>query len=180
MATWRWISGKFIDTRQKQTHRQLTSKVCSFDFHLNTWKKKTLSSDAFNINWHLFSMQFFPKQSNKINWYVRIDFHTIYVSRSNSWWSCVWFDNTIQFCTNLNEQSCCKWQCSVTCGSGIKNRTAICVLNNHVVNDNECDAQMKPKDMYIKCQMEPCWRKVFETTCSKCLETPVPLFLLPL
>lgn len=53
-------------------------------------------------------------------------------------------------------------QCSVTCGSGYKIRSAICVQNNKVVNANECDAQNKPKDTYNNCQMDPCWRKVYE------------------
>lgn len=58
-------------------------------------------------------------------------------------------------------------QCSITCGSsGYKTRSAICVQNNKVINENECDAQSKPKDIYSSCQMDPCWRKVFESSCS--------------
>lgn len=57
---------------------------------------------------------------------------------------------------------CSTKQCSVTCGSGYKTRSAVCVQNNQVVNSNECDAQTKPKDMYSGCQLDPCWRKVFD------------------
>lgn len=56
---------------------------------------------------------------------------------------------------------CSTKQCSVTCGSGYKTRSAVCVQNNKVVNSNECDAQTKPKDVYSSsCQLGPCWRQV--------------------
>ncbi|XP_055309435.1 A disintegrin and metalloproteinase with thrombospondin motifs 9-like isoform X3 [Sitodiplosis mosellana] len=79
-----------------------------------------------------------------------------------------------KYCANIQRESleracntheCPKWQfgdesaCSVTCGSGYKTRSAICVQNNKVVNVNECDAKTKPKDIYSSCQLEPCWRK---------------------
>lgn len=51
-------------------------------------------------------------------------------------------------------------KCSVTCGSGYKTRSSVCVQNNKVVDAKECDGQAKPKDTYIKCQMDPCYRKV--------------------
>lgn len=71
----------------------------------------------------------------------------------------------IHLCDAFTNYYCCvekNRQCSVTCGSGYKIRSAICVQNNKVVNANECDAQNKPKDTYNNCQMDPCWRKVYE------------------
>lgn len=54
-------------------------------------------------------------------------------------------------------------QCSVTCDTGFKVRSAICVQNNTIVNSNECDEFTKPKDLKSNCQLDPCWRKVFWT-----------------
>lgn len=51
-------------------------------------------------------------------------------------------------------------KCSVTCGMGTKTRTAICVHQQQIVNFSQCKDQPKPKEIYINCSMDPCYRKV--------------------
>lgn len=64
-------------------------------------------------------------------------------------------------------------KCSVTCGMGTKTRSAICVHQQQIVNFAQCKDQPKPKDIYINCSMDPCYRKVF--FCDSLLNTSVDM-----